>query len=500
MVLSHQSGGHGAKLRTRQGCNIIYVILLLLLLNASAKAAVGSNSPENTHSKGSNMDVPNIVFILSDDAGYGDFGFQGSSQMRTPNLDKLAAQSTVFTQAYVSAAVCGPSRAGILTGKYQQRFGYEENNVPGYMSDSGLTGNDMGLPLNQRTTGDYLTHLEYTTALIGKWHQGNADRFHPTKRGFEHFYGFRGGARSYFEFGPGNPVSYPEDRLERGFAHYQESPHYLTQALADNAIEFITQHHREPFFLFLSFNAVHSPMDARKEDLAQFPQLSGKRKQVAAMTLSMDREIGKVLAALDELGLSENTLLVFTNDNGGPSDTNASDNTPLSGTKANHLEGGIRVPFLMRWPTGNIGPNTYREPISTLDLLPTFFAAGGGEKNALGDVDGTNLLPYLRGEIATRPHQTLYWKKENRGAIRHGNWKLLRFPDRPAELYDLSQDISERYDLAAANPRIVKDLYQRLFTWELSLERPLWQLKREYEGAAMTRMDNFRQPILLDRH
>lgn len=239
----------------------------------NAEAAGDGNRLEsaNPNPRGSNKDAPNIVLILSDDAGYGDFGFQGSSQIRTPNLDNLAVQSTVFTQAYVSAAVCGPSRAGILTGKYQQRFGFEENNVPGYMSDSGLTGDDMGLPLNQRTIGDYLTHFGYSTALIGKWHQGNADKFHPTKRGFEHFYGFRGGARSYFEFGPNNPVSYPEDRLERGFAHYKESPHYLTQALADEAIKFIKQNQREPFFLFLSFNAVHTPMDANKEDLAQFP-------------------------------------------------------------------------------------------------------------------------------------------------------------------------------------------------------------------------------------
>lgn len=435
---------------------------------------------------------PNILFILSDDAGYADFGFQGSEEIRTPNLDKLASQGTIFTQAYVSAAVCGPSRAGILTGKYQQRFGYEENNVPGYMSQSGLTGDDMGLPLDQKTMADYLRERGYKTALIGKWHQGNADRFHPTKRGFDEFYGFRGGARSYFGFGAQNPVSYPEDKLERGFAHFQESKRYLTEALATETVEFIKRNQKHPFFVFLSFNAVHTPMEAKPADLAQFSNLKGKRQQLAAMTLSMGREIGKVLNTLDELGLSDNTLVVFTNDNGGPSDTNASNNGPLSGTKANHLEGGIRVPFIMRWPAGKVSQEEYPNPISTLDLLPTFFSAAGGNEQQLAALDGVDLLPFIKQENNSPPHSRLYWKKENRAAIRDGNWKLLRFPDRPAELYDLSKDISEMHDLADMYPERVAQLYERLFKWELTLERPLWQLKRQYEGDAMMRMDNYR--------
>lgn len=436
---------------------------------------------------------PNIVFILSDDAGYADFGFQGSNEFRTPNLDAFAQQSLSFAQAYTTAAVCGPSRAGILTGKYQQRFGFEENNVPGYMSSHGLMGENMGLPLTEKTIADHLKSLGYQTALIGKWHQGDADRYHPTRRGFDYFYGLRGGSRSYWALDDYHQSIEPQNKLEFGFEVYQENQTYLTEALANNAVEYIKRQNR-PFFLFLSLTAVHTPMEAKPEDLTHFPTLTGKRQQLAAMTLSMDREIGKVLDALHDKGIAENTLVIFSNDNGGPSDTNASNNYPLSGTKANHLEGGIRVPFLMRWPNVTQPGEQYPYPISMLDLLPTFYALAGGSPDKLSGIDGVNLAPFITANNTLRPHKTLYWKKENRGAIRDGDWKLLRFPDRPAELYDLSQDMSESNDVALRHPEIVKKLFKKLFQWELTLARPAWQLKRQFEGAAMDRMDKFKTP------
>ena len=436
---------------------------------------------------------PNIVFILSDDAGYADFGFQGSKEFKTPELDKLANESIQFTQAYVSAAVCGPSRAGILTGKYQQRFGFEENNVPGYMSISCLADDDMGLPLDQTTIADHLKKQGYKTALFGKWHQGNADRFHPTKRGFDEFYGFRGGARSYLPYDKNNLLTRNEDKLEQGFGNFSEHKGYLTDELANEAISFINRNKENPFFIYLSFNAVHTPMEATAEDLAKFPNLKGKRKTLAAMTLAMDRAIGKVVSALRTQGLRNNTLIVFTNDNGGPSDSNESDNSPLSGTKANHLEGGIRVPFLMSWPNQLKNIKNYNSPISTLDLFPTFLTVAGGNTNEIKGLDGVNLIPYLKGENTEAPHEFLYWKKENRGAIRNQDWKLIRFPDRPAELYYIKEDISETNNLATQYPEKVKELYKQLFTWELTLERPLWQLRREFEGKAADRMDAYRK-------
>ncbi|WNH14428.1 sulfatase [Thalassobellus suaedae] len=438
------------------------------------------------------QEQPNIVFILSDDAGYADFGFQGSKEFKTPHLDKLAMQGLRFTQAYVSAAVCGPSRAGILTGKYQQRFGYEENNVPGYMSVSGAIGDDMGLPLNQKLIAAYLKEEGYKTALFGKWHMGNADCFHPTKRGFDTFYGFRGGARSYYEYDQNNKLIKKENRMERGFGNFEESELYLTDALADATTKFIEENKSQPFFVYLSFNAVHTPMEARPDDLDKFPNLEDKRKTLAAMTLGLDRACGKVINKLDELGLRENTIIVFTNDNGGPSDTNASSNKPLGGTKANHLEGGIRVPFVMSWPTHLQENTVYTHPISTLDLFPTFYNLAGGDEKQITDLDGVNLIPFVTQKYKNRPHETLFWKKEVRGAIRHHDWKLIRFPDRQAELYNLAEDIGETNNLAASNPEIVKELYKRFFEWEMTLERPLWMLKHLYEKKAIERLDTYR--------
>ncbi|UMB61690.1 sulfatase [Lutibacter sp. A80] len=436
---------------------------------------------------------PNIVMLFSDDAGYADFGFQGSKTMITPNLNKLAQEGVLFNQAYVTDPTCGPSRAGLMTGKYQQRFGFEENNVPGYMSAvSGADGDEMGVPVEETFLAEYLKEQGYATAFYGKWHLGGADRFHPTKRGFDEFYGFRGGARSYFAYSE-EPAS-KLDLMERGFRNFVEPERYLTDVLADEAIKFIEKKakNEQPFFAFVSFNAVHTPMDATPEDLAKFPNLEGKRKVVAAMALALDRASGKILDKLKELGIDDNTLVIFTNDNGGPTDKNASSNLPLSGTKSNHLEGGIRVPFIMKWP-GKIKPNTtYNSPISTLDLLPTFYAAAGGNPKSIKDIDGVNLLPYINNQINSKPHEALFWKKDTRACIRKGDWKLIRFPDRPAELYYIPNDIKEQTNLAASYPKIVRQLFKELFEWESTLERPRWLLKREFENFDIDRMDKYK--------
>jgi len=437
------------------------------------------------------QEKPNIIFLFSDDAGYADFGFQGSQVMKTPNLDRLAKQGMKFTQGYVSDPTCGPSRAGIMTGRYQQRFGYEENNVPGFMSqNSAADGIDMGLPVGEKTMGEYLQSVGYKTAFYGKWHLGGADRFHPTKRGFDEFYGFRGGARDYFPYA--QTPKQVQNKLEQGFGHFQEHKGYLTDVLAAEAMDFMEENKDNPFFVFLSFNAVHTPMDAKEEDLAEFPNLKGNRQKVAAMTLALDRACGKVLDKLKELGLDENTIVVFTNDNGGPTDRNASSNYPLSGTKSNHLEGGIRVPFLIRWPSKIAANSVYHHPIITLDLLPTFFEAGGGDADSLLQLDGINLLPYLQGKKQERPHQRLYWKKQARAVVRDGDWKLIRFADRPAELYFIKDDISELNNLAAVYPEKVKKMYKMIFQWESTLERPRWMLKRKYENVDIDRMDKYR--------
>ncbi|WP_252734375.1 sulfatase-like hydrolase/transferase [Arenibacter algicola] len=435
---------------------------------------------------------PNIVLLFADDAGYADFGFQGSTVMKTPNLDKLAKQGVRFTQAYVTHPTCGPSRAGLITGKSQYRFGYEENNVPGFMSAvSAADGAEMGLPVEEVTMADYLKKQGYATAFYGKWHLGGADRFHPLKRGFDEFYGFRGGARDYFPY-----ESEPNEslnKMERDFGLFEEHTGYLTDVLAEESLSFIERKSKSktPFFAFLSFNAVHTPMDATEEDLNQFPGLSGNRKIVAAMTLALDRAAGKIMDKLSELGIAENTIVVFTNDNGGPSDKNGSDNSPLSGIKSTHLEGGIRVPFLMKWP-GYLKPNTtYDQPISTFDLLPTFYMAAGGPVQDLKDIDGVDIVPYVNGKKTERPHEVLFWKRDARAAMRKGDWKLVRFPDRPAQLFYLPDDEKELNDLSAFETDRFKEMYKELFAWEATLERPRWLLKKSYEKADIDRMDAY---------
>lgn len=443
------------------------------------------------------QDKPNIIFLFCDDAGYGDFGFQGSEVMKTPNLDKLANTGVLFTQGYVTDATCGPSRAGLITGKYQQRFGYQEINVPGYMSESSkYLEDDMGLPLDQKTIADYLKTQGYTNAVYGKWHLGNADRFHPLKRGFDEFYGFRGGARSYFGYKNFNGVHH-DNKMERNFENFEEPNGYATDVFADEAVDFIERNKNNPFFIYLAFNAVHTPMHATEEDLKQFPNLKGKRKEVAAMTLALDRACGKVMDKLKELGIDDNTIIVFSNDNGGPTDKNASLNLPLSGTKSNHLEGGLRVPFLMKWPSKLKAGTVYDYPVSTFDLLPTFYAAAGGDVADLDDVDGVDLVPFVNGKNNARPHEDLFWKKDVRAVYRNNDWKLIRFADRPAELYDLSKDLTEQNNLALEHPERVKTMFKKLFEWELTLERPLWTLKQDFEKYDIDRMDRYRSPELV---
>ena len=438
----------------------------------------------------------NIIMLLSDDAGYHDFGFQGSQTFKTPNLDKLASEGVVFKQAYTTAAVCGPSRAGLLTGIYQQRYGIEDNNVPGYMSASSkLLGDEMGLPTHLKTIADYLHPLGYKSFILGKWHLGGADRYHPLKRGFDEFYGFRGGARNFFELTEEQAKEKPQNRMEIGFGKFEEPKIYVTDAIADRACDFLERNQETPFFMYVSFNAVHTPLEAKKEDLAKVKGLTGKRKQLAAMTIAMDRACGDILDKLKELGLEENTLVVFANDNGGP-DGSLTCNYPLSGCKSNHLEGGIRVPGIMKLPKVITPGTEYSKAISMLDMLPTFVNAAGGDAAKIEGLDGVDLLPYVTGENSDAPHELLFWKKENRGVVLQGDWKLMRFPDRPAELYNLADDIREKNNLAYEYPDKVRKMFKLLWAWEAELERPLWQLKRVYEVNAMERMDIKRDPVL----
>ncbi|MFT5142691.1 MAG: arylsulfatase A-like enzyme [Rhodothermales bacterium] len=423
---------------------------------------------------------PNIILLFSDDAGYADFGFQGSPDIKTPNLDRLAASGIRFTNGYVSASVCAPSRAGMLTGRYQQRFGFEYN-LPG-KPDPDVPDSARGLPLSELTIANHLKNLGYATGLIGKWHQGLEDHFHPLNRGFDEFFGMRSGGSGYLT---GNAR-----HIEDGFHPVDPaSIGYLTDEFGARAADFVQRHREHPFFLFLSFNAPHTPMEAKPAYLTQAraDYETTLRATNAAMTRSLDENVGRVLDMVREQGLEENTLIVFVNDNGGAMPYNGSLNAPLRGTKGTALEGGNRVPFLVSWP-GRVDASTvYQAPVSTMDLLPTFLTAAGG--HSLPSLDGVDLLPFLTGQSAGVPHDTLYWKLNWGAAIRVGDWKLVRTPADDYWIFFLATDPGERNNLAATETGRVNGLRSALESWEAELPAPIWVSEDIWRQHSMDRYD-----------
>ncbi len=406
---------------------------------------------------------PNIVLIVSDDQGYADVGVHGCKDIPTPNLDSLAGSGVRFTDGYVSCPVCSPTRAGLMTGRYQQRFGHETNpgRVPEY-----------GLPLSEVTLANILKKRGYATGLVGKWHLGMTSEMHPQSRGFDEFFGFLSGAHSYID-----AKADARNLIYRGRKPVDEKE-YLTDAFTQEAVSFIERHQKRPFFLYLAYNAVHAPMQATEKYLARFGKITDPRRRTyAAMLSAMDDGVGKVLHKLKETGLENDTLVFFFSDNGGPP-VNASNNHPLRGNKGTIYEGGIRVPFFMRWPRGIPAGLVYRHPVVSLDVLPTAVAAAGGDLPEGRPIDGVNLLPYMTAQNSRPPHHVLFWRMRNNRAVRKGNWKLVLAGTRPAQLFDLSKDIGETTDLAAQKAEVVRDLSEALAAWEKKMVRPLWQPPR----------------------
>ncbi|MGC4017713.1 MAG: sulfatase-like hydrolase/transferase [Luteolibacter sp.] len=403
---------------------------------------------------------PNLVIILSDDAGYNEFSLTGSKTIRTPRIDSIAEHGVRFTDGYVSGSVCSPSRAGLLAGRYQEHFGHEFNVPPGYSETNGLPLTETLLPAALKPAG-------YRTIALGKWHLGYAPKFHPMERGFSDYYGFLQGQRSYF------PLAKPS-RLNQFLRDREpitpENFTYMTDELAKGACDYIVKSKDQPFFLYLAFNATHAPMDCTKEDLAA----AGGNK-IKAMTMALDRGVGTVLDCLKDNGLTDKTLVVFLNDNGGAT---GHDNTPLHGHKGSSWDGGIRVPFAMQWPGVIPAGQTYRHPVISLDLFATFIATAGIEKSPGKPLDGVNLIPFLTGKNPGRPHQTLYWKHGPAWSVRDGDLKLVGGnTDQPSGqpgLFDLSTDISESKDLATSRPEEVKRLHALYDTWAAQVQPTPW--------------------------
>lgn len=418
---------------------------------------------------------PNFVIIVADDLGYHDLGFQGGTQIPTPQLDRLAAAAVRCTSGYVSCPVCSPTRAGLLTGRYQQRFGHEHN--PGGPEQT--DGTDLGLPVAEKTLADRLAAVGYRTGLVGKWHLGSSPQFRPRARGFHEYFGFLGGARSYFT---GANARNRQDLWRNDEPTTADG--YLTELLAQEAVEFIHRHRAEPFLLCLTFNAVHNPLEASDRYLERFPSVTppGRRKY-AAMLSAMDDAVGRVTAALAEEGLAENTVVFFLSDNGGPP-VNFSDNGPLHGFKSQLWEGGIRVPFLVSWPGHLPTGEDYAAPVISLDIAPTCLALAAAPVTAEDRLDGLNLLPHLSGETTEPPHQRLFWRfGPGYAAVREGPWKLLREPEQPDRLYNLETEIGETTDWASREPARVAELAAALDAWNAELRPPLWK----HRGRAVSR-------------
>lgn len=427
---------------------------------------------------------PNVIIVLSDDAGYADFGVTGCKQIPTPHIDRIARDGVFCSQGYVSASVCAPSRMGMMTGRYQHRFG-AENNCP-TKPTPGFTKQDLGLDTNETTLGDAMRAQGYRTVAIGKWHLGEHDQYHPNRRGFDEFYGFLGGSRSYWPIekaGRGQAMRRNDEPIDE-----KAKISYLTDDLTDAALDVIQRDREKPFFIYLCYNAVHTPMHAKEEDIEQFSAVSPeKRRTLAAMTRSMDRNIGRIQEALDKLHLTDNTLFIFLNDNGG-ADNNASSNLPLRGSKGTYWEGGIRVPFIVSWPARLPGGARYDHPVISLDLLPTCVAAAGGSAPGDRQLDGVNLFPFLDGTCKDAPHEYLFWRLWRVAAVRRGPWKLIRVAANPLEeerklylspaLINLEDDPGETTNVADHHPAITKELLAALEAWEKPLPPPRW-----YDGS-----------------
>ncbi len=413
---------------------------------------------------------PNILVILVDDMGYGDLSCFGSKQIATPHIDALAGAGVRCTQGYVSGAVCSPSRAGLLTGRYQNRFGYEHNLThPEHVNPEYLA-----IPHDEKLISDHLRAAGYHTALIGKWHLGQSADWHlPNARGFDYFFGMLKGNHNYFPKPDNNQLWRNNDRVK------QIDVPYLTDWFTQETLDFIDRTPAgQPWFCYLSYNTPHTPLQAKEEDLAKFAHIADKRRRTyAAMQHCLDESVAKIVKHLKDTGQFDNTLIVFFSDNGGPCQSNASINAPLWGQKGMLHEGGIRVPYIVTWPKRLPAGKTYDQPFIALDLLPTFLAAAGVDAestlNPKKTYDGVDLLPYLRGEKGeARPHDTLYWRAAlKNAAIRDGDWKLLRLPHRPPQLFNLAEDVSERHDLAAEHPQLVTKLMRKLNDWELTFQK-----------------------------
>lgn len=439
---------------------------IAILYNCQPKNENAQNTP------------PNVIIILTDDMGYADVGFNGCTDIPTPAIDKIANQGVRFTQGYVSFPVCGPSRAGLLTGRYQDRFGFTTN--PSIDPNNPISG----LPVEEETMAQVIRKAGYKSAIIGKWHMGTNAVFHPLERGFDYFYGFLSGGHNYF---PEELTLTDLSEVTKKWEWYNtkiienrtpvETDEYLTDEFSDAAVNFIKKQaeDQQHFMLYLAYNAPHTPLQATEKYLSRFPNIiDEKRKTYAAMVSAVDDGVERILTTLQEFGIDENTIVFFLSDNGGATN-NASDNGHLRGHKSDLFEGGIRVPFAMRWKGVIPAGQTYERPVSSLDIMGTIVARAKVEINPLRPLDGVDLMPFLTGGNADYPHDYLFWRKweQNAMAVRHGNDKLVanrQMDQYPVVMFNIENDESETANIKASHQQKADELFQEWQKWNSQMK------------------------------
>jgi len=458
---------------------------------------------------------PNIVFILADDLGFNDLSYNGGGvahgAVPTPNINAIAHDGVIFTEGYAGNATCAPSRAAIMTGRYATRFGFEftptpkafeqivghyhqgmrapiyhqelEADLPS-VQDEKVPDSEIMIPALLKTAG-------YHTVFLGKWHLGETADTRPEHRGFDEALGFLPGASRYADSSdPGIVESHQDfDPIDKflwanlDFAvRFNGGPRftpseYMTDYLADEAVSAIHANKNRPFFIYLAFNAVHTPLQALKSDYDALPGIKDRRLRVyAAMVRDLDRSVGRVMAALKAEGLDDNTLVIFTSDNGGANYIGLPDiNKPFRGWKATFFEGGIHVPFFMRWPGHIAAGSTYHYPVAHVDIFATAAGVAGAKMPTDRVMDGVNLMPFIEGQNAERPHQTLFFRSGPYKTLLDGDWKL-QVSKHPLKnwLFNLKDDPTERHDLAASDPQQVAALMTVLDKIDGEQAKPEW--------------------------
>ncbi len=448
-------------------------------------------------------DRPNLVLIVADDLGYGETGMQGNREIPTPAIDRLAADGVRCTAGYVTSSYCSPSRAGMMTGRFQSRFGYDLNPT----GERNLLPN-AGLPGSETTFVERMRQVGYRTGLVGKWHLGASPAMHPTQRGFDSFYGF---LHEGHYFVPGPPYENvltmtrtrslaPGERVREGnwirgnytggdepdydgsnpilrMTQSIEEPEYLTDAITREAVSFIAAtdaDQPQPFALVVAYNAVHSPMQGLTTDLEAIHGIEDdQRKIFAAMLVALDRGVGRIRQAIDSAGLTGNTLVVFLSDNGGPTRELTSSNAPLRGGKGDVYEGGVRVPMVWAWPGKLPAGRIEDRPVLSLDIAATALALAGVEDSQ--PMDGIDVTQQLTGQKAAPVNRRIYWRMQRgKTALREGDWKLVRpGPTAPLELYHLASDPGETRDLAATESAAMRSIVQAWMAMDAEMAPPI---------------------------